>query len=607
MPAAFSVSNRPLYAADSTHRDQQSVFELPLTAILFGTFAVIAFTWPKFLAVWQSGAFFDSDDAMRMVQVRDWLSGQGWFDMVAYRLDPPHGVLMHWTRITDVPIGFLIRFFETFSTPDTAERIARIVYPLSLLIAFFATLVPLAKRLAGAQTVVLACILAAFSFSFAPEFAAGRITHHSAQIVLLALMLGLTLDVLDSGRIPRAILAGGLASLSLAITIENMPFVVAMITIVAIAWIARGATMAPALAALGGTFAIGAVLVFATTIPPQRYGADVCDVFSVAYLLVAVAGGVGLGALALVTHRLSSPVRRTCGVVAVAGAAITAVALTFPDCLKDPHSSVDPLVRELWLSNVNQAKPMWRLIVSRPLDAMQLAVPLFLGLTGAIVAACKETGMARARWLAVVGFVAVGIAGAMWQLRVAHSVAPLAVLGALWPFERLRRWAAPRSRVLAALPFVVAATFTPWPWAFATPSPVGTSGPKYGNPQLCFAPASIVALDALPPSLVFAPIDSGPYILALTHHAVLGGPYHRNNDGNRFVIDVMLARPEAAHQLLRGRGVHYVAICPAIEELSIYVARAPNGLAALLRGHAAPAWLERVNVNAAPFAVYQIK
>ena len=31
----------------------------------------------------------DSDDAMRLVQVRDLLAGQGWFDMVQHRLMPP--------------------------------------------------------------------------------------------------------------------------------------------------------------------------------------------------------------------------------------------------------------------------------------------------------------------------------------------------------------------------------------------------------------------------------------------------------------------------------------------------------------------------------------
>lgn len=35
--------------------------------------------------------FPDPDDAMRLVQVRDWLAGQSWFDVTQYRLSPPAG------------------------------------------------------------------------------------------------------------------------------------------------------------------------------------------------------------------------------------------------------------------------------------------------------------------------------------------------------------------------------------------------------------------------------------------------------------------------------------------------------------------------------------
>ncbi len=37
----------------------------------------------------------DPDDAMRLVEVRDYLGGQGWFDLHQYRLGPDGGTLMH--------------------------------------------------------------------------------------------------------------------------------------------------------------------------------------------------------------------------------------------------------------------------------------------------------------------------------------------------------------------------------------------------------------------------------------------------------------------------------------------------------------------------------
>ena len=41
---------------------------------------------------------------MRLVEVRDLIAGQGWFDLTQHRLDPP-GVSMHWSRVIDAPLA----------------------------------------------------------------------------------------------------------------------------------------------------------------------------------------------------------------------------------------------------------------------------------------------------------------------------------------------------------------------------------------------------------------------------------------------------------------------------------------------------------------------
>src|SRR5689334_15122540 len=54
----------------------------------------------------------DTDDNMRMMQVRDLLRGQGWFDLRQYRLDPPYGANIHWSRLVDLPIAGMILAFR---------------------------------------------------------------------------------------------------------------------------------------------------------------------------------------------------------------------------------------------------------------------------------------------------------------------------------------------------------------------------------------------------------------------------------------------------------------------------------------------------------------
>ena len=63
----------------------------------------------------------ETDDYMRLVEVRDLLAGQGWFDLTQYRLDPPAGVVMHWSRVVDLPIAFLIQILTPIVGRADAE------------------------------------------------------------------------------------------------------------------------------------------------------------------------------------------------------------------------------------------------------------------------------------------------------------------------------------------------------------------------------------------------------------------------------------------------------------------------------------------------------
>src|SRR5690349_2023478 len=67
------------------------------------------------LAVYASGRFEtltdldgDNDSLLRLVQVRDLLAGQGWFDLHQYRMGPEGGFVMHWSRLVDAPIAGII-------------------------------------------------------------------------------------------------------------------------------------------------------------------------------------------------------------------------------------------------------------------------------------------------------------------------------------------------------------------------------------------------------------------------------------------------------------------------------------------------------------------
>src|SRR3546814_19415048 len=70
---------------------------------------------------------------MRLVEVRDLLAGQGWFDLTQYRLGLEGGTPMHWSRLVDLPIAILVKLGGFFLAQEQAEAVALTLRPLLLI------------------------------------------------------------------------------------------------------------------------------------------------------------------------------------------------------------------------------------------------------------------------------------------------------------------------------------------------------------------------------------------------------------------------------------------------------------------------------------------
>src|ERR1700738_3354574 len=101
-----------------------------------------------------NGSVFDAmstDDAMRLVEVRDWIGGQGWFDLFQYRLDPP-GTSMHWSRVVDMPLAALILLLRPLIGTHGAETVTLFLWPLLLFAAALVLVAAIARQLSGSVT-----------------------------------------------------------------------------------------------------------------------------------------------------------------------------------------------------------------------------------------------------------------------------------------------------------------------------------------------------------------------------------------------------------------------------------------------------------------------
>ena len=164
----------------------------------------------------------DTDDAMRLAQLRDWLGGQGWFDLHQARMQPPEGYDTHWSRLIDAGLAGLLFLFGQFTDGASAERLMRAWWPLLWLLPTIAGMAAIAWRVAGREAATVALLLALVGVPAYQQFTPGRIDHHNVQIALTMLTVAATVWS-DRWRW-GATAAGLLSGAALAIGFEAVPY-----------------------------------------------------------------------------------------------------------------------------------------------------------------------------------------------------------------------------------------------------------------------------------------------------------------------------------------------------------------------------------------------
>jgi putative flippase GtrA len=586
--------------------------EFPLWASVgLAALAAVGITFSQAREVWSSGHFFDTDDAMRAVQVSDLLAGQSWFDMTTWRFDPPAGVFSHWSRVVDIPLAALELFFRLLLDADHAERATRLVFPLALLATLLGLLAWFTKILAPSASKHIAVLLGLLSGAIFLQFVPGRIDHHAPQIVLLLTSLGFFLRGLDAKK-ARAMVPASLAmALSIAISLENLPFFAVMLAGLAALFVIDGDKMRASM----GWFAAGAAIAFpacfAATVAPARYFLSACDAYSAVHLVAIVTGTAGFVALATFASRLAALPIRAAAVGAIGLAVIAPIAAIAPQCVGDPLGGLDPLLREVWLSHVTEATPLLKFWDKTPNLVVAMGLPVILGLAAALVEGAREQGLARRRWFLVAAAVAIGFAGGMWQVRVFSSVTPIAMAPLAVAVVAVARLVSVSFSAFtrALLAGVLCLAVTPVGLATILPKPEKDASAatvvQATEESLCLKPAAIEPLKHLEPARVVASFNLGPYLLAETHHSVFAGPYHRDNHGNRIVADAFLAPPAEAEQILRAAGAQIVLWCA--RDVSDFGLRAPSGLGAALARGEVPEWLEPLPESKRQLLVFAVR
>jgi hypothetical protein len=403
-----------------------------------------------------------------------------------------------------------------------------------------------------------------------------------------------------------ACLAGLFAAMSLAIAIENLPFIIVLMAIYPLAYAAQGAPMRGALIWIGVGFATSLSLCYALFQSPALWGANFCDALSAVHIRAAATGGAAIVLLAAFDRwRKPGPGERMLA-TGVAGLLAAVPLVLDRQCYLDPFVNLDPLVRDLWLNNVQEAVSLPKRWIEHPDDFLSLVMPWVVGTAAIAVAAFTERGLSRIRHVALLGLTLVGCATAWYMVRSVSSVSPLALLGCIWAVMRVRERHGADDVRAAILVLLTIAPFTVVAWVIVAPGKEKTEEATPAKPAAdCFAEASYAPLRTLPAGLVLALPDLGPFMLVHTTHSVVAGPYHRNNRGNRLMFDVFLSGPDEARDMLRAAGVRYVAVCDIKKKGGLLKERAPEGFSAALANETPMDWLRPIPLDT-PLSVFEV-
>ena len=552
----------------------------------------------------------DTDDNMRMMQVRGLLHGQGWYDLQQHRLA---GSNIHWSRLVDLPIAGLILVLRPLLGGAMAEETAVAIAPLLPYLLLLTSVALTTRRLVDKRAYVLAFLALFFAGSTNGMFMPERIDHHGWQLALLALGVS---ALADPHKLRGGITLGIATALSLAIGLEMLIYLAVAAAAMALFWVDDREERAR-LGAYAVTFGGGtafAFLLFAS----NANRLPVCDALSPVWLSNALLGTALLFALAW-----WSPAKWQwrLALAVMAGLIVAAFhAWMWPHCLHRLEGVSDE-VNQLWLSHVREARPVYR--HGWRIATIILALPVS-GLIGWLVLIWRNR-IDREKLRRTIAAALPGFAASLllfWQTRTGPAAQMLAVPGAValvWalvPLVWKAKWAdlelaGVSLRVLATTAAVVAGLGAAVPLIIdqiPEKKPTARDAAIGRANRLCNSLWGYHPIALLPKGTIFTFVDLAPRLITVTHHNGITGPYHRNGEQ---IADVMNAfrttSADRAHALIGKYHSTYLMTCPNSSTTTIFMSETPQGFYAQLERGQVPRWLAPVPLpKDSPFKIWRV-
>lgn len=543
----------------------------------------------------------DSDSWLRLLLVREWLQGGGWYDHMVYRTSAPMGgIESPWTRPMDIIVALLVKLQFYNADLDIKLFRAALLMPAmwgALMVGGTCRLLMKLDQPAATYLPVLAIF--AVTPTLWTYFMLANADHHG---LLAALWVwALSFIVPDSRRGRDAVCLGLILGLMLWISPEVLPLIAATYMWLGLRWL-RGATDKFLPWAATATCLAALAALMAERSANQMF-IPVYDSISIVHIYALSLCGL----LAWALHFVKGNLQRKTTLAALGSAVVfAAIWFVFPLFFKNPMALMHPFITERFLAAIQEAQPLF----NRP------PLVVFGTLLHPVVAIMACAWQIRHRGMLSPGaamgllfFIAVALPLYIAQQRWFYYLYP-AVTVAIAPlfvalFSPNATWAAGRwpanllqhlsegAQAMRRIPLLLALLFLPLGLMVAATM----TAPADKTPRNCQKEARKIIqsgkLGDIPPSIFLVPTNLAPEMLFFTHHRVISGNYHREGDAIAYAWDAeRMSTLKKLRTYLALRQVGAIMICPA--------SKTPKNSAMmkLRAGKARAGWLERLDTSA---------
>ena len=575
---------------------------LVIFGIWYGFYALSP-QWARILN-WQ---LTDSDDITRTLEVRAWLDGQGFYDRMLHRSNPPFGGELHWSRLSDAPLALVELILRPFFGAQQAEIIGVFFTPLLLGLGFTYCAYLAAKPLyEGRFSLLIALFIVVFFRALGVNFAPGRVDHHGLQLISFALFLyGIIANDKKGG-----IIAGIALAASLTIGLEMLLLEIIGVLWLVLMWAKDGKARAIATQYFGVSLFISIIIGLFINVAPYEIFQSANERLSIAQAAPIAMGAILLAIVAKFASQSAIKIR----IIAlfIIALPVIGVAAQFPILLKPLYWQVSPTLYKYWFIDIGETFPLLEMGINKQIILGGFSVLVFVAGIFKATSLAKNPDTKFYNFLLLLLLLLVCIVMSFWfQARVTLQAAGLATIIGIALFSEAVDNLPKASAIFLCLvinPFVPELALN---LAKAMHVPFHSSLPVFkvaafgGNK--CYAKPNYATLNYLPKGLVANNIAIGSYVLINTHHDVITTPFHRDM-GRDYLFNIYLADDETAQKLMKQRGINYLVYCGGAMELRRIAEYSPNSFMAHVLYGDAPDYLEKVpDKTGSDVVIYRVK